>query len=123
MLGQHGTCPTCRHPFLPSLHPIDSDDEEESDGGEYVPPDYDTDFETDYEDFLDSDGADSETSEVDGDSDGHGEVPDPGVAEGASGEGEEELSASNLLFRRVCDEHCRRHYFSLKKRTSRLSHF
>ncbi|TFY80154.1 hypothetical protein EWM64_g3859 [Hericium alpestre] len=64
--GRHGTCPTCRHPFLPALRPIDSD-AEESDGGEYVPTEYDadTDMDSDYEDgFMDSDGFDIETMDI-----------------------------------------------------------
>jgi len=46
--GRHGTCPSCRYPFLPDLKPVDSDDES-SDGGEYVPTEYDadTDYDTD----------------------------------------------------------------------------
>ncbi|TFY72996.1 hypothetical protein EVG20_g41 [Dentipellis fragilis] len=63
---RHGTCPTCRYPFLPEIQPVDSDDEE-SDGGEYVPTEYDadTDFDTDFEDgFMDSDGLDVETMDV-----------------------------------------------------------
>jgi hypothetical protein len=48
---KHGTCPACRHPFFPDLNPVDSD-EEESDGGEYIPTEYDadTDYDTDFED-------------------------------------------------------------------------
>ena len=63
---QHGTCPTCRHEFLPELRPVDSD--AESSDEEYVPTEYDadTDFDTDYEDgFMDSDGIDLETMDVD----------------------------------------------------------
>jgi hypothetical protein len=59
---QHGTCPTCRHEFLPELRPVDSDAESSSDE-EYVPTEYDadTDIDTDYEDgFMDSDGIDIE---------------------------------------------------------------
>jgi len=58
---QHGTCPTCRHEFLPELRPVDSD--AESSDEEYVPTEYDadSDFDTDYEDgFMDSDGIDIE---------------------------------------------------------------
>lgn len=98
LVGKHGTCPTCRHPFLPHLQPVDSDDEEESDGGEYIPPDYDadTDFETDYEDFLDSDGGDSEAVDTDGEGDGEGdgagagagEVPDATAAQDADEDGD-----------------------------------
>ena len=64
---QHGTCPTCRHDFLPELRPVDSDAESDDDG-DYVPTEYeaDSDLETDYEDgFMDSDGIDIETMEVD----------------------------------------------------------
>ena len=64
---QHGTCPTCRHEFLPELRPVDSD-AESSDDGEYVPTEYDadSDLDTDYEDgFMDSDGIDMEAMEVD----------------------------------------------------------
>lgn len=63
---QHGTCPTCRHEFLPELRPVDSD--VESSDEEYVPTEYDadTDLDTDYEDgFMDSDGIDLETMDVD----------------------------------------------------------
>jgi hypothetical protein len=63
---QHGTCPTCRHEFHPGLHPVDSD-AESSDGGEYVPTEYevDSDLDTDYEDgLMDSDGIDVETMDV-----------------------------------------------------------
>jgi len=65
--GRHGTCPTCRHEFLPELRPVDSD-AESSDGGEYVPTEYDadSDYDTDYEDgLMDSDGIDVETMDVD----------------------------------------------------------
>ncbi|KAH9965855.1 hypothetical protein BC827DRAFT_1125158 [Russula dissimulans] len=65
--GRHGTCPTCRYEFLPELRPLDSD-AESSDGGEYVPTEYDadSDFDTDYEEgFMDSDGIDLETMDVD----------------------------------------------------------
>jgi len=64
--GYHGTCPTCRHEFLPELRPVDSD--AESDGGEYVPTEYEgeSDLDTDYEDgFMESDGIDVETMDVD----------------------------------------------------------
>jgi len=64
--AQHGTCPTCRHEFLPELRPVDED--AESSDEEYVPTEYDadTDFDTDYEDgFMDSDGIDLETMDVD----------------------------------------------------------
>lgn len=64
--GRHGTCPTCRHEFLPELRPVDSD-AESSDGGEYVPTEYEinSDLDTDYEDdFMDSDGIDVETMDV-----------------------------------------------------------
>jgi len=64
--SRHGTCPTCRHEFLPGLRPVDED--AESDGGEYVPTDYEgeSDLDTDYEDgFMDSDGIDIETMDVD----------------------------------------------------------
>ena len=63
---QHGTCPTCRHEFLPELRPVDSD--AESSDEEYVPTeiDADTDMDTDYEDgFMDSDGIDLETMDAD----------------------------------------------------------
>ena len=49
---QHGSCPTCRHPFLEL--PAESDDES-SDGGEYVPDEED---EQDYFDFTDYSEAD-----------------------------------------------------------------
>ena len=64
--SQHGTCPACRHPFLPELLVTESDDES-SDGGEYVPTEYDaeSDMETDLEDYRDdffgSDGVDIRT--------------------------------------------------------------
>ncbi|KAI0322456.1 hypothetical protein OF83DRAFT_1049157 [Amylostereum chailletii] len=65
--GRHGTCPTCRHPFLPELKPVDSDDES-SDGGEYVPTEYYADsdyFDTDPEDgFLDSEGIDIDMADA-----------------------------------------------------------
>jgi hypothetical protein len=64
---QHGTCPTCRHDFRPELRPVDSDAESDDDG-DYVPTEYeaDSDLDTDYEDaFMDSDGIDLETMEVD----------------------------------------------------------
>jgi hypothetical protein len=49
----HGTCPTCRHPFLDIRPPSESEDES-SDGGEYVPDyDFDTDGFTDAEDYDD----------------------------------------------------------------------
>ncbi|VDC06179.1 unnamed protein product [Peniophora sp. CBMAI 1063] len=70
--GKHGTCPACRHPFLPELLATESDDES-SDGGEYVPTEYeaDTDMDTDYEDdrdgFFGSDGVDIETMELEDD--------------------------------------------------------
>ncbi|KAI0068749.1 hypothetical protein BV25DRAFT_1817662 [Artomyces pyxidatus] len=62
--GRHGTCPACRHEFLPELRPVDSD-VESSDGGEYVPTEYDadSDFDTDYDEG--SDGIDLETMDVD----------------------------------------------------------
>ncbi|KAI0307090.1 hypothetical protein B0F90DRAFT_517427 [Multifurca ochricompacta] len=63
---RHGTCPTCRHEFLPELRPVDSDTES-SDGGEYIPTEYDadSDFDTDYEDgFMDTDGIDVETMDI-----------------------------------------------------------
>ncbi|KAI0268182.1 hypothetical protein BC834DRAFT_968392 [Gloeopeniophorella convolvens] len=65
--GRHGTCPTCRHEFLPDLRPVDSDTES-SDGGEYIPTEYDgdTDIDTDEDRFMDSDGIDMETMDVDG---------------------------------------------------------
>jgi hypothetical protein len=50
---QHGSCPTCRHPFLEL--PTESDDES-SDGGEYVPDEED---EQDYFDFTDYSEADA----------------------------------------------------------------
>ena len=65
--AQHGTCPTCRHDFLPELRPVDSDAESDDDG-DYVPTEYeaDSDLDTDYEDgFMDSDGIDPDTMEVD----------------------------------------------------------
>lgn len=46
----HGTCPTCRHPFLDIQPPSDSDDES-SDGGEYLPDQLDIDAFTDADDF------------------------------------------------------------------------
>lgn len=65
--GRHGTCPTCRHDFLPELRPVDSDAESDDDG-DYVPTEYeaDSDLDTDYEDgFMDSDGIDVETMDID----------------------------------------------------------
>ncbi|THH19770.1 hypothetical protein EW146_g1443 [Bondarzewia mesenterica] len=65
--GRHGTCPTCRHPFLPDLRPVDSDDEA-SDDEDYLPTEYDadSDYETDLEDgFFDSDGVDLDVMDVD----------------------------------------------------------
>jgi len=65
--GRHGTCPTCRHDFLPELRPVDSDAESDDDG-DYVPTEYeaDSDLDTDYEDgFMDSDGIDLDTMDVD----------------------------------------------------------
>jgi len=62
--GRHGTCPTCRHEFFPELRPVDSDAESDED---YVPTEYEgeSDFDTDYEDgFMDSDGIDMETMDV-----------------------------------------------------------
>lgn len=64
--GRHGTCPTCRHEFFPELRPVDSD--AESSDGDYVPTEYEgeSDFDTDYEDgFMDSDGIDMETMDID----------------------------------------------------------
>lgn len=63
---QHGTCPTCRHEFFPELRPVDSD--AESSDGDYVPTEYEgeSEFDTDYEDgFMDSDGIDVETMDID----------------------------------------------------------
>ncbi|KAF8505845.1 hypothetical protein F5888DRAFT_1798807 [Russula emetica] len=65
--GRHGTCPTCRHDFLPELRPVDSDAESDDDG-DYVPTEYeaDSDLETDYEDgFMDSDGIDVDAMDID----------------------------------------------------------
>ena len=64
---QHGTCPTCRHDFLPELRPVDSDAESDDDG-DYVPTEYevDSDLDTDYDDvFMDSDGIDVDTMDID----------------------------------------------------------
>lgn len=64
---QHGTCPTCRHDFLPELRPVDSDAESDDDG-DYVPTEYeaDSDLDTDYEDgLMDSDGIDADTMDID----------------------------------------------------------
>lgn len=64
---QHGTCPTCRHDFLPELRPVDSDAESDDDG-DYIPTEYeaDSDLETDYEDgFMDSDGFDVDAMDID----------------------------------------------------------
>ncbi|KAH9077093.1 hypothetical protein EDB83DRAFT_1674205 [Lactarius deliciosus] len=80
--GRHGTCPTCRHEFLPELRPVDSD-VESSDDEEYVPTEYEgeSDLDTDYEDgFMDSDGIDIETMDVDplrGDEVTEGDEQDP----------------------------------------------
>jgi hypothetical protein len=43
-IQQHGTCPTCRHTFLSNVHP-QSESEDESDGGEYVPYEHEDEFE------------------------------------------------------------------------------
>ena len=86
---QHGTCPTCRHEFLPELRPVDSD--AESSDEEYVPTEYDadTDPDTDYEDgFMDSDGIDIEM-----------EVDHPHFAvddEAMEGEERESIASSRL---------------------------
>ena len=64
---QHGTCPTCRHDFLPELRPVDSDAESDDDG-DYVPTEYeaDSDLDSDYEDgFMDSDGIDVDAMDID----------------------------------------------------------
>lgn len=69
---QHGTCPACRHPFLPELLTTESDDES-SDGGEYLPTEYeaesdmDTDLEDDRDGFFGSDGVDIETMDLESD--------------------------------------------------------
>lgn len=44
VIQQHGTCPTCRHTFLSNVHP-QSESEDESDGGEYVPYEHEDEFE------------------------------------------------------------------------------
>ncbi|KAI0053650.1 hypothetical protein FA95DRAFT_1674179 [Auriscalpium vulgare] len=65
--GRHGTCPACRHEFVPELRPVDSDAESEDD--DYVPTEYDadSDFDTDDDGFLDSDGIDIETMDIEAD--------------------------------------------------------
>ncbi|KAI9513322.1 hypothetical protein F5148DRAFT_294099 [Russula earlei] len=90
--GRHGTCPTCRHEFLPELRPVDSD-AESSDGGEYVPTEYDadSDFDTDYEDgFMDSDGIDLETMDFDP----HHPPGDPEEAMAEGGDEDDSIASS-----------------------------
>jgi hypothetical protein len=54
---QHGTCPTCRHPFLEIKPPSESDDES-SDGGEWLPTEEDDlDDGDDFDMWEDDDGA------------------------------------------------------------------
>ncbi|TFK28784.1 hypothetical protein FA15DRAFT_691563 [Coprinopsis marcescibilis] len=62
--GLHGSCPTCRHPFL-ELHLPSETDDESSDGGEYIPnEDFEEEDETfDFTDgFSEADGPEAEIS-------------------------------------------------------------
>lgn len=84
--SRHGTCPTCRFPFLDVRPPSDSDDES-SDGGEYVPDyehdlEYDTDGDMDWDYDEDMD-IEREMMELDADERDHLHDYEPGsVGEG-----------------------------------------
>jgi hypothetical protein len=69
-LSQHGSCPTCRHPFLDVTPPSDTD--EESSDGEYFPESSEVDEDEDEDDDEDGDedgDEDEEEEEDDGFSD------------------------------------------------------
>ncbi|KAJ7591115.1 hypothetical protein C8J56DRAFT_1047334 [Mycena floridula] len=57
--NMHGSCPTCRQPFL-DIRPKSESDDESSDGGEYIPEEDDEE-----EGFADTDGFTSEMEQGD----------------------------------------------------------
>lgn len=97
---QHGTCPSCRHPFADLTPPSDSD-AESSDGGEYLPGaedededvdiwddhDFSSEIDTDYEIDLSLELED-EMDALDGDGDGGSSCA--GVYDDEDGESMEE---------------------------------
>ncbi|KAF5322239.1 hypothetical protein D9619_000312 [Psilocybe cf. subviscida] len=88
--SHHGNCPTCRDTFM-DLRPVDYEDDESSDGGEYVPDDFEDEeddgfLDIDVDGYTDTEGEDFpvETMELDVDAFYPPDADEDGFAAGDS---------------------------------------